>query len=239
MTRMPDDDFLADQYVLNLLDPVEHEQTAQRIAGDSDFARTVAEVARRFHPLDDTVRPMPFPPGAWDRMDARLGVAIQPVASVTGADGPAAKRGASHRRLGLALAALILLTAGLTWAVLQKLPIGRHPDALAMAVLLDAGGAPFAVVQDFGGGAAAMIALARYQVPPDQSLQAWTKWSETVGPVSLGVLDRFTSVHLQTDGLPHPIADQLFEITLEPRGGSVTGRPSGPVLGAGRASLPG
>ena len=54
-----------------------------------------------------------------------------------------------------------------------------------------------------------------------------------------GVLDRFEGARVGADDLPKPVAGQLFEITLEAEGGSATGRPTGPILGVGRASIPG
>ena len=53
------------------------------------------------------------------------------------------------------------------------------------------------------------------------------------------VLDRFEGARVGAVGLPQPVAGQLFEITLEAEGGSATGRPTGPILGVGRASIPG
>ena len=38
--------------------------------------------------------------------------------------------------------------------------------------------------------------------------------------------------------LPQPAAGQLYEITLEPAGGSPTGLPTGPVVGVGNAQVP-
>jgi anti-sigma-K factor RskA len=52
------------------------------------------------------------------------------------------------------------------------------------------------------------------------------------------VLDEFASGPVGADGLPEPVAGQLYEITLEDEGGSATGRPTGPILGVGRASIP-
>jgi anti-sigma-K factor RskA len=101
-------------------------------------------------------------------------------------------------------------------------------DPAAVAVLLDSGGTPFALVEDFGGGEVALTALVALEVPESGSLQVWTKWCEEVGPVSLGVLDAFAGAVMGADGLPDPVAGQLYEITLGAEGGSATSRPQAP-----------
>ena len=72
-------------------------------------------------------------------------------------------------------------------------------------------------------------------MPADRVLQFWTKAPDAAGPSSLGLVSagRVTSLPLQR--LPALKTDQLFEITLEPPGGSTIGRPTGPVLYIGRA----
>ena len=72
MTRLSDDDFLADQYLLGLLDPGELSATEQRIERDGAFADIVAAGSHRFGPLDDTAVPIPFPGDAWTRLKERL-----------------------------------------------------------------------------------------------------------------------------------------------------------------------
>jgi len=44
-------------------------------------------------------------------------------------------------------------------------------------------------------------------------------------------------LQLDLEALPDTVADQLFEITLEPATGSPTGRPTGPVLFKGNTAL--
>ncbi len=59
-----------------------------------------------------------------------------------------------------------------------------------------------------------------------------------MGPVSLGLVDGASSTRLDAPNLPRPKDAQLYEITLEPAGGSPTGRPTGPILAKGFAKLP-
>jgi anti-sigma-K factor RskA len=53
-----------------------------------------------------------------------------------------------------------------------------------------------------------------------------------------GVLPRAEQRRLaQGTDLPMPIESQLYEITLEPATGSPTGRPTGPILYKGLATI--
>lgn len=247
MSPVPDDDLLqADLYVLGLLDPAEQAEAERRIGSDGAFAARVAEAARRLSPLDDRTVPAPLPAGAWERMEARLAVSIPrpvpgtplPAPSVPAPPAPANLSRAPGRER-LAWAAVALLALGLGWPLLRGMGSEGPEGAAAVAILLDPDGTPFALIEDFGNGEAAVTTLVAYDVPEGESLQVWTKWSEEVGPVSLGVLEEFASAPLGADSLPEPVAGQLYEITLEDEGGSATGRPTGPILGVGRASIPG
>ena len=74
-------------------------------------------------------------------------------------------------------------------------------------------------------------------VAAGKSVQFWTKPVGAAGPTSLGLVrtDRPTEIALSK--LPGMSPNQLFEVTLEPQGGSPLPRPSGPILAVGRAVL--
>ncbi len=236
MTLPPDSDLQADLYVLGLLEADDQAAVERRIEQEPDFAARVFMSAERFAPLDGVTPFMSLPAGAWDRLEARLAARGGQTAAPTTADikPKAANLVRAPLRAALAFAAALLLAFGLAWAVLPR----QAADPSAVAVLLDPEGAPFALVEDFGDGEAVVTTLAAFDVPEDGSLQVWTKWSEDVGPVSLGILEEFEGASVGADGLPPPRAGQLYEITLEAEGGSATGRPTGPILGVGRASIP-
>ena len=75
-------------------------------------------------------------------------------------------------------------------------------------------------------------------VPEGRVLEVWTLWDRDVGPVSMGLLDNVRTSQFDRDGLPAPRPEQLYEISLEPAGGSPTGRPTGPILYKGAATRP-
>ena len=72
MISTSDDAFLADQYLLGLLELSELTAIEQRMRRDSAFATLVAAAGRRFAPLDESVEPIPLPSAAWERLEKRL-----------------------------------------------------------------------------------------------------------------------------------------------------------------------
>ena len=60
-------------------------------------------------------------------------------------------------------------------------------------------------------------------VPPGKAWELWTKGKEAAAPTSLGLL-RPGPAEIPRQALPYLGEEQLFEVTLEPEGGSPTGR---------------
>ena len=104
-----------------------------------------------------------------------------------------------------------------------------------VAVLVD-GNRAGAVVHAFADGRVVLLPLTSINVPAGRALEVWTLPSRERGPVSVGLMDRARTLELQLKDLPRPGPDQLFEITLEPAGGSPTGRPTGPILFKGNTA---
>lgn len=110
------------------------------------------------------------------------------------------------------------------------------PRPEVVAVLLIEPGKPGAVVEAFADGRVRLIPLQDLSVPDGRVLQVWTLQDRAQGPISVGLMPRARTLPLDLGRLPDPGPDQLFEITLEPAGGSPTGRPTGPILMKGLTS---
>ena len=80
-----------------------------------------------------------------------------------------------------------------------------------------------------------LIPLGRDTVPAEKTLQFWTKGDNWNGPVSLGLVQPGQTLKILLDKLPPLQPNQLFELTLEPAGGSPVGKPTGPIQFIGRA----
>ena len=80
-----------------------------------------------------------------------------------------------------------------------------------------------------------LIPLGAVNVPADKALEFWTKADDWQGPVSLGLVEPGGALRISLDQLPPLQQNQLFELTLEGKEGSPTGKPTGPIQFIGRA----
>ncbi|MEB2399146.1 MAG: anti-sigma factor [Alcaligenaceae bacterium] len=79
-----------------------------------------------------------------------------------------------------------------------------------------------------------MMPQVNTDVPPDASVQLWTHTAGMPQPRSLGLIDPNRPVTVPAELLGSVSVGQIFEMTLEPQGGSRSADPSGPVLYIGR-----
>ncbi len=223
----------ADAYVLGLMDEDERQAIEADMETDQDIARAVGEARDRFLELDLVGPTSPVSADLWSRIEARL--VPQKVTAPQPGPGPAVNdnRLAWWRGVGLsAAAASLLLAAVLSYTLL------RQAEPQVVAILMNAEGEPVVMIEDFGNDTAKVIPLTDVSVAADRSLQLWTLPSRDTGPVSLGVLDGWRTATIEGPDLPGPMEEQLYEITVEPLGGSPTGKPTGPILGKGFAKMP-
>jgi anti-sigma-K factor RskA len=234
---------LAAEHVMGLLEGDERARAESLLATDTAFSALVETWQGRFLELDEITPEAPAGETLWARIEtslpsvapasstarggSRSGVPTQPslFASLWGS--LPFWRGAG---LAGALASLLLMVGVGVFA--QR--AARQP--VLIAVLLNDANRPSAVVNAFANGSAELVPLDAIPVPPGRALEIWTLWDRARGPVSIGVVDEARRVRLKLDNLPQTAPNQLFEVSLEPAGGSPTGLPTGPVLMKGTAS---
>lgn len=236
MTDRPDDDGLAADYVLGHLEDGTREAVERRASSDPAFAHRVAQWRARLADFDTTAEESPCPADLWSRIERDVATSPAEQARVR-VDAPVGVLSrfwsnlAALRVTALGSAAAALALAVVAGAALQHARDEAVRKPVYVAVLVDdATRQAGAVVNTFANGSAVMIPLTDIAVPEGRVLEIWTLWDRAVGPRSIGLIDRARSVRLQLDNLPPTGADQLFEITLEPAGGSPIGRPTGPIL---------
>ncbi|MEQ9814967.1 MAG: anti-sigma factor [Azospirillaceae bacterium] len=223
-------------YVLGLLDETETAEARRHAESDAGFAAEIAGWQARLAPLARTVDHEAPPDDLWPAIAAATRPAdagadpAAPPAAVT------APRGGRSRRafaiLSLAASLLVGVLAGLGIAVLTDAP---EPEALvAVLVPPDQPGQPGYIVRVDAERNVVLQRLGDAPATDGGAIEFWTLADPALGPSSLGLVEasaqRYEAV-LEGDAAP----GRLFELTLEPAGGSPTGRPTGPVLYIGRA----
>lgn len=234
-------DTMAADYVMGLLDGAGEAAAEKRVATDATFAMAVDTWRKRLSDFDASAEPVPPGPELWQR-----------IAETTKKETNTALPGARNAMLGatiwnnLGFWRATGLTAGFAALLFAVIAVGalttskelrRDLVALAqrkpvyVAILVnDTTKEAGAVVNAFANGRVELIPLKAIDVPPGRALQVWTLWDRAIGPKSIGLTGQSRTLQLNLEALPETVADQLFEITLEPEGGSPIGRPTGPIL---------
>jgi anti-sigma-K factor RskA len=215
MSDAQDDDLLAAEYALGCLDAAQAEAAQRRVAEDPAFARAVEAWQHRLAPLSALVDPVTPPAAVWQRIEA----SIAP---------PAADNVVPLRRLRVwqgATAGALALAASLAAFLLLRPPA---PPLLAVLAPVD-GAAPVLLATREPGAALRIQPSGAVAVPDDRDLELWALPPGATKPRSLGVLPAGGRL-VSADVAP----ETRLLVSLEPRGGSPTGQPTGPVLYAGR-----
>ena len=219
-------------YVLGLLEGPDAEAFERQLAQSPELTAAVEKFRRHLHALDNTATPLPANPELWARIEAKLGAA-QTVAPSTSLPRPANDNG-WMQWAGLAASVLVALGVGYLAGTTSA---QREPVMVAVLLSEDAM-QPGAIVEAFADDSVRLMSLDRFEVPEGRVLEVWTLPDPATGPVSLGTFSNPQTINLAGPDLPPPMSGQLYEITLEPAGGSPTGRPTGPILVKGFAKAP-
>lgn len=231
MTSAPDFDLLAAEYVLGTLEGADLDRAIALEASDPDFRRSVGEWQSRLQPLADAVPPETVPSALWQKIELRLGERAAAAAKPASPSflqrifAPEASSPVLSRRAALAFS--VAAAAG-GFGIARWLGGAEVPTQIA--VLTTDAGAPSAIVSVYASGFVELIPLQGIAVPDGRIIEVWTLQSRTQGPVSIGRMDKARRLRLDLRQLQRPETGHLFELTLEPPGGSPTGKPTGPIL---------
>jgi anti-sigma-K factor RskA len=222
----------AAEYVLGLLNAEEHAAAARRIATDPAFAAEVRQWQSRFASLDNAFEERAAPPHLLADIEAR----------VFGAPArPSGLRGLWENLnlwRGLAAAALAVAVVAIGINVMRPAALDPRDFATQLVAALEEEGSnvKFLALYDGATGTVRLTALSG-DAAPDRDFELWAIEGDNA-PVSMGVVpaNARSEVTMKPDILAKFGEGSLLAITLEPKGGSPTGDPTGPVVAKGVAT---
>jgi anti-sigma-K factor RskA len=216
-------DALAAEYVLGTLRGRARERFERLARADWTLGEAVRNWEERLLPLAEQLPPIAPPTRVWAAILARTRGAPIARASILSSLG-----------LWRALAFASLATVVALAAVLLR-PVPEVPEGALVVVLAGTDAKPALVASaDRLGRTLSVKPVARVDVAADRALELWML-PDGGNPRSLGLISATGVVRV---ALPGP-ADQALRnipalaVSLEPRGGSPTGLPTGPVLYSG------
>jgi len=225
------------EYTLGLLNLQEAAQAQALLGKDKNAVITALQWENRFLGLVDELSPVEPSPALLQRIQAALGQEMT-----------RAPRQSVLKRVGGKIMAVtwsslwfwralsvILALGALTYTANPKLiPVPSGPNQVAILQAPGQTSTPGWVVTVGSQDNLIMDPRVRIDVPPDASVQLWTRGGNAPQPRSLGIIDPGRPVIVPATSIGEISSDQLFEMTLEAKGGSPTGSPAGPILFIGR-----
>lgn len=234
----------AGEYVLGTLDAAARSAFEHALLTDRGLQAEVYAWQDRLLGLALKIAPVEPSAAAWPAIEQRVAAAAggRAAAGMPGRRADKAANDSFWQRLtqrplgpGLAIAASLVLAT----VLLLRLPTLQPAAPRYLAVLQSPSDQSAGwVVEAMAGGSLRLVPIGSTPpVPSGKVLQFWTKAEGASGPTSLGLVTAGQAVELPVSQLPTLEARQLFELTLEPEGGSTIGRPTGPIVYLGRTVL--
>lgn len=215
---------LAAEYALGTLRGAARIQFEQKMREDPELAAEVARWQEAFTQLDNQIVPVIPPASVWKRIQHNL--ALQPARLPVPAKRPV------RAYLGWALA------AGLAALLLIPRLLVQPETPTPVAVLASSAGTQngqWVVSVDMSTRSLMLTPLKAQGIADNHSLELWAI-PPGGKPRSLGLLNTQQPTQLAlAEKMPDP--GYTLAISLEPRGGSPTGQPTGAVLYSGALAL--
>lgn len=218
---------LAGQYVLGTLRGKARARFERLMRSDRRLADAVRGWEERLLPLSEALPPVTPPERVWKGIVARI-------RGTTTAAGSLSLRGVAWWR-GLALSSLALAVV-LAVALLKPAP--ELPEGSLVVVLAGPDAKPALLASTARGSRYLTVAaIAPLTLAADRALELWML-PERGSPHSLGLVSAVAPGGMVRIALPAAAEQALQDIpalavSLEPKGGSPTGLPTGPVLYSG------
>jgi anti-sigma-K factor RskA len=231
MTDREDMDGLAAEYVLGTLDASERAAVAARRQREDDLDAAIGAWERRLSPLAEAVPPLEPSPGLFARIEARLGDAG---ARATGSGQIIELQQRVRRWRNLAAAASAIAACLLVVIGVREMVRPQVPSSYVAVFQKDDVSPAFLLSVDLATRTLS-IRMVAAERQPGKSYQLWIATEQSGGvPQSLGLIEDRGDITrtVLTAYDPSVVQKATFGVSLEPAGGSPTGRPTGPALHA-------
>ena len=220
----PEPGSLAAEYVLGVLDARRRREADARVARDRAFAREVSDWQARLGPLVAEIEPVDPPLYLWPRVRS----AVFGVERRGRSDDVSFWRWLTAGAGAVAAAALVF-----AFVSTRTPPVPTVVAPLVAAINLDDGKPAFVATIDRARGTMIVMPIAAV-IPAEKVPELWLL-APGDRPHSLGVVD---VAHPVAITIPPALRDAVtlqaaVAISVEPRGGSPTGQPNGPVIAKG------
>ena len=233
MTGLDDIDALAAEYVLGTLTAAERAEAEARRGTDPAFNAAVLAWERRLGPLAEAVAPVAPPAGLYEKIRAGIGLGAT-VLPFQVREQAIVRQARRWRAAAVGMTAVAAALAGVVgWQDYQR----RLVPTQYVAVLQAGNALPaFLLTVDTKSN---MFVIAAMQKPaePEKSYQLWLVHNDMPEPKSLGVFDdeaMDVRPMRQDEPMHDMMMDGTYAVSVEPKGGSPTGTPTGPVVFSGK-----
>jgi anti-sigma-K factor RskA len=228
MSLSPDDDLAAAEFALGSLDAAERAALAARRQREPDLDEAIAAWERRLAPLAEAVPPLTPPQDHLADIERRLAAAPSTDALIV----DLTTRLRRWRRSAIAagsIAAALAIGLGLRENMRQAAP---HEF---VAVLQKSADQPAFVVTVNIETRSLTVRPVAAPPQPDKAYELWIIDAKLGAPRSLGLLNQQNATAPSVAPYdPAVIEDATYAVTIEPPGGSPTGKPSGAPVFVGK-----
>lgn len=229
------DEILAAEYVLGVLPQDERQIAAARIDGEPQFARLVDAWQVRFASLASAYPSVEPPASVKAAIDRRLFSTAPEPAVVTAEATWEPRRGLWSSLAfwrGLAAAAIAALAIYVAVPFISP-PVEVSPPRLVASLSAEGSDVRYLAVYDAGRREVGLSHVSGERAP-GRDFELWMIEGGNA-PVSIGVIPTGATAHL---AIPEAVramlaAGAMLAVSVEPAGGSPTGRPTGPVVATG------
>lgn len=228
---------VAAEYALGTLDALERADVAARLDLDPALAEAVTRWEATLVPLIYGVAPVDPPASVWSEIDRRIS-AFAPRGRTTlhvvkeSVATPEEEPAGGWRLWAIAATIAAVALGGLF--VRERLISTPLPVEPLVATLSADGQAPaFLLTVDVARRALTVRRIGA-EVAPDKSHELWLVSDKVGKPVSLGLVGGAASSATLAKYDPATFEGATYAVSLEPRGGSSTGQPTGPVVFSGK-----